>query len=245
MTTDIAAARAELAPSGTLRAGLNFSNFLLTRRDAAGNPGGIAHDIASEIARRLGVPVAFVGYESPGKMADAVASDAWDIAFLGAEPARAAQIAFTAAYLEIEATYLVPAGSPIQSVEDVDRPGVRIAVSNRSAYELFLSRSIRHAELVRVDGVDASLEVFLDQRLDALAGLRPRLVTDHANVAGSRILPGRFTAIQQAIGTPRTRAAGAAFLHAFVEEAKASGFVAQVIEQNGIKGVNVAPPAGG
>ena len=236
------ALRAELAPTGTLRAGLNHSNFLLVRRDPqTGAPRGIAVDLASEIARRAGVPVRFLSYESPGEMADAVAD--WDIAFLGAEPARAKEIAFTAAYLEIEATYLVPPGSPIGSIDQVDREGVRIAVSARSAYDLYLSRTVRRAQLVKAEGIEASYLLFEAERLDALAGLRPRLVSDLARMPGSRILDGRFTAIQQAIGTPRARGGVAAWLHRFVEESKADGSVTGVIERNGVRGVNVAPPS--
>jgi polar amino acid transport system substrate-binding protein len=239
------AARAALAPTGTLRVGLNYSNFLITKRPASGGePGGIAADLAREIARRLGVPTAFVGYESPGVMADGAAAGAWDIAFLGAEPARANVIEFTAAYLEIEATYLVPAGSPIRSIEEVDRPGVRISLSGRSAYDLYLSRTIQHAQLVRVDGIEASYQQFVKDKLDVLAGLKPRLVADAAKQPGSRILEGRFTAIQQSIGTPRGRdEAGGRYLRAFVEEAKSSGLVARVIQANGIQGVSVAPLA--
>jgi polar amino acid transport system substrate-binding protein len=247
MPTSIDAARAELAPTGVLRAGLNFSNFLITKRDpATGAVGGVAADLANEIGRRLGVPVQFVGYETPGKMADAAQSGVWDIAFLGAEPLRAQQIDFSAAYLEIEATYLVPAGSKVQSVDEVDRAGMRISVSNKSAYELYLTRSLKNAELIKIDGADASFDVFVAEKMDALAGLRPRLVTEAEKLPGSRVLPGRFTAIQQAIGTakgPNKAGAGAAYLRAFVEEAKASGLVARALAANGVRGATVAPLA--
>src|SRR5512145_576833 len=233
---------AELAPSGVLRAGLNLSNFLLvTGRAANGDPQGIAPDMAGEIAARLEVPLQLIPYESPGKLADAVAE--WDVGLIGAEPARAAQIAFSAAYLEIEATYLVPAGSKIRSVEEVDRKGMRIAVAARSAYDLYLSRTIKHAELVHAAGLDASYDLFVRDRLDALAGLRPRLLRDIQKLPGARLLEGRFTAVQQAVGTPRGRVASAAFLAALVEEAKASGLVARLIERHGVDGVNVAPCA--
>ncbi len=233
---------AELAPTGVLRAGINLSNFLLvTGRAANGDPQGIAPDMAGEIAARLMVPIKLIPYESPGKLADAVAD--WDVGLIGAEPARAEQIAFTAAYLEIEATYLVPAGSPIRSIEEVDCTGVRIAVAARSAYDLYLSRSLKKAELVHANGLDASYELFVRDKLDALAGLRPRLVQDVEKLPGARVLDGRFTAVQQAVGTPKARAASAAFLAAFVEEAKASGLVARLIVRHGVKGVNVAPAA--
>ena len=233
---------AELAPTGVLRAGINLSNFLLvTGRAANGDPQGIAPDMAGEIAARLKVALKLIPYESPGKLADAVAD--WDVGLIGAEPARAEQITFSAAYLEIEATYLVPAGSTIRSVEEVDRKGVRIAVAQRSAYDLYLTRTIQHAELVHAAGLDASYDLFVREKLDALAGLRPRLVKDVQRLPGARVLDGRFTAVQQAVGTPKARTASAAFLAAFVEEAKASGLVAALIARHGVHGVNVAPVA--
>ncbi len=176
-------------------------------------------------------------------MADAVGSDAWDIGLIGAEPARAEKIAFTAAYVEIEATYLVPAGSPLQTIADVDKPGVRIAVSARSAYDLWLERNIKHATLVRSDGLASAVEKFANDKLDALAGLRPGLLGDIQKFPGARILDGQFTAVQQAVGTARVNAAGAAFLREFVEEAKRSGLVAKLIEKHGVVGrLSVAPP---
>ncbi len=236
--------RSELAPTGTLRVGINYGNFLLVTRDpAGGEPRGIAVDLAREVGRRMGVAVEFVGYEAAGKMAEAVTAGAWDVAFLGAEPQRANAIAFTAAYLEIPVTYLVPAGSPLHTIADVDREGVRIAVAEKSAYDLFLSRSLRHARLLRAQGIDASFTLFVAEKLEALAGLKPRLVTDAERLPGARVLDGRFTAVQQAIGTPRAREAGARYLRAFVEEVKASGMVAQAIEKHGVRGVSVAPSA--
>jgi polar amino acid transport system substrate-binding protein len=172
-----------------------------------------------------------------------VKTGAWDVAFLGAEPQRVNEIAFTAAYLEIPATYLVPADSPIRSLADVDKPGVRIAVSDKSAYELWLSRNIKHATLMRTQNIDASFDLFVNERLEVLSGLRPRLLTDVGKLPGARILDGQFTAVQQAIGTPKAREKGAAFLKAFVEDAKASGLVAQAIARNKVQGVTVAPPA--
>lgn len=240
--TPTAAVVAELAPGGVLRAGINLSNFLLvTARAANGDPQGVAPDMAGEIAVRLGVPLKLMPYQNPGKLADAVAE--WDVGLIGAEPARAEQIAFTAAYLEIESTYLVPPGSKICSVDEVDRKGVRIAVYGRSAYGLYLNRSIKNAELVNAEGLDASWELFVREKLDVLAGLRPRLVTDVEKLPGARVLDGRFTAVQQAVGTPKARIASAAFLAAFVEEVKASGLVARLIERHGVRGVNVAPAA--
>lgn len=245
MGNDVApAVRSELAPSGMLRVGINHGNFLLvTPGSSAEAPRGVAPDLARELGRRLGVPIAFSRYDTAGALGDAVRAGAWDVAFLGAEPQRATEIAFTAAYLEIPATYLVPAGSPIRSIADVDREGVRIAVAERSAYELWLSRNIRHATLVLTRGIDASFDAFVKDGLEVLSGLRPRLVSDVQKLPGARILDGQFTAVQQAIGTPKARVAGAAFLRAFVEDVKASGFVAEAIRRNGAQGVSVAPPA--
>ena len=232
---------AELAPSGVLRAGINLSNFLLVSgRSAAGEPEGVAPDVAREIAQRLGVPVAYVTFARPGELADAAGQGVWDIGLIAAEPARAEQIAFSPAYVEIEATYLVPAGSPIGTIAEVDRPGVRIAIAARSAYDLWLSRHLQHAELVRAPSLDASFERLVADELDALAGLRPRLLQDVEKLPGARILDGKFTAVQQAVGTARANEAGVAFLRDFVEEAKASGLVAHLIERHRIRGLSVA-----
>jgi polar amino acid transport system substrate-binding protein len=241
---DSSAARAELAPGGTLRVGINFGNALLTRKDVAtGAEGGIAVDLARELGRRLGVPLTIVPYTSAGAMADGAKSGAWDVAFLATDPGRSADIAFTAAYLEIDSTYLVPAGSSINTMADVDRPGVRIAVSEKSAYDLHLSRALKQATLVRIPGVDASVKMFFTDKLDALASLKPVLVELAEQHPGSRVLDGAFTSVQQAVGTPQGRSAGAAYLRSFVEEAKATGLVARVIQRNGIRGVTVAPPS--
>jgi polar amino acid transport system substrate-binding protein len=236
--------KAELAPTGALRAGLNLSNFLLvTGRDAAGEPTGVAPDMAAEIARRLGVPVKYVSYKTPGELADAAETGAWDIGLIGAEPQRAEKIAFTPAYVEIEATYLVPAGSPVKALADVDKPGVRISVTGRSAYGLWLDRNIRHATLVKTATLDSAFDRFVSDKLDALAGLKPRLLADVEKLPGARILEGRFTAVQQAIGTGRKNTAAAAYLRSFVEEAKASGFVQGLIDKHKVRGLSVAPPA--
>lgn len=238
------AALSALAPTGKLRVGINLSNFLLTRTDAAtGEHGGVAVDLGRELGRRLGVPVELVPYPNPGALADAAKSGVWDVGFLGAEPQRANEIDFTAAYVEIEATYLVPAGSPLTSIAEVDREGVRIAVPTKSAYELYLTRSLKHATLVHEKGADNACRRFVADKLDALAGLRPRLVTDHDNLPGSRILDGNFTAVQQAAGTPKGRDAGARYLREFIEDVKATGLVAKTIEKNGVRGLTVAPAA--
>ncbi len=233
----------QLAPTGVLRAGINLSNFLLvTGRSATGDPEGVAPDMAREIANRLGVPIKYVPFKTPGELADAAATNTWDIGLIGAEPQRAEKIAFTAAYCEIEATYLVPAGSPLKAIADVDKPGIRIAVTGRSAYGLWLDRNIRHAQLVKTDTLDSSYDKFVADKLDALAGLRPRLISDVKKLPGARILDGQFSAVQQAVGTERKNEAAAAFLRTFVEEAKASGLVARLIERHKVVGLSVAPP---
>jgi len=237
--------RAELAPTGVLRAAINLSNFLLvTGKTPTGDPEGVSPDIARAVADYLGIPVEYIVFATPGDLADAAADDIWDIGNIGAEPERAKTIAFTAAYAEIEATYLVPANSPIQSVDEVDREGVRIGVYGRSAYGLWLSDHIERAELVKTDSVDSSFDLFVETELEALAGLRPRLNKDVQKLPGARILDGQFSAVQQAIGTKPERAAAAAFLREFVEEAKTSGLVESLIEKHGVTGqLTVAPSA--
>ena len=235
-------ARLELAPGGKLRVGVNLGNFLLVNKDAAsGELRGVVPDLALELGRVLGARVDLVEYPGAGQVADGAKAGAWDVGFIGAEPQRAEEIAFTPAYLEIPATYLVPAGSAIKSIADVDRPGIRIAVAARSAYDLYLSRNLKHARLMRAEGIPASYDMFVAQKLEVLSGLLPRLSADVSRLPGARILEGRFTAIQQAIGTPKARAAGAAWLREFVAQIKASGLVARAIERHGVKGVSVAP----
>lgn len=231
----------ELAPTGTLRVGINLSNFLLvTGKTASGEPVGVAPDMGAEIARRLGVPVKYITYKTPGELADMAATDTWDIGLIGAEPQRAAKIAFTPAYCEIEATYIVPANSPLKSLADVDAPGVRIAVTARAAYGLWLERNIKRATLVGTDTLDSATDKFLADKLEALAGLKPKLLTDIARVPSGRILDGHFMTVQQAIGTARTNAAAAEWLKSFVGEAKSSGLVAELIAKHKVVGLSVA-----
>ncbi|HEX9555198.1 MAG TPA: transporter substrate-binding domain-containing protein [Reyranella sp.] len=237
-------ARAELAPTGVLRAGINLSNFLLvTGRSANAEPVGVAPDMAREIAASLGMPVTYVPFKTPGELADQAGKNVWDIGLIGAEPQRAATIAFTAAYVEIEATYMVPPGSPIKSIAEVDKKGVRVAVSARSAYGLWLENNLKNATLVQVSGLDAAFNKFIDDKLDVLAGLRPGLLKDVDKAPGLKILDGKFTAVQQAVGTAKPNLAGAAYLADFVEKAKKSGLVGRLIERHNVKGLSVAPPA--
>ena len=239
------AALAELAPTGALRAAINTGNpLLVTGRDPQGVPEGVAPDLAREIASRLGLPVRYVLFSRPGELADAALDGVWDVGFIGAEPARARNISFTPAYVEIEAAYLVPAGSPILTIADVDRPGVRIAVAAGSAYALWLERNLKHATLVRADSVQAAVTLFVDEGLDVLAGLRPGFLTDISRIPGGRVLEGRFMAVQQAVGTRKENEAGIAFLRAFVEDAKASGLIARLLDRHGVAdSLYVAPMA--
>ena len=233
----------ELTPTGKLRVGVNLGNFLLVQRNPDGTIRGIVPDLAAELARRLGVPAELRQYEKVGEVADGAKKGEWDVAFIGAEPQRAAEIDFTAPYVEIEAMYLVPAGSPIRSIAEVDRKGVRIAVAARSAYHLWLERNLRNAELVVGDSIDGSWQRFVNEKLEVLAGLKPKLLQDREKLPGSRILEGRFTAVQQAIGTPKGRPAGAAYLRKFAEDVKASGLVAELIARHKIQGLSVAAAA--
>jgi polar amino acid transport system substrate-binding protein len=235
------AAKSELAPDGKLRVGLNYGNFLLVLKDGpAGEPRGIAPDLGRELGRRLGVPVEFQKYDQAGKLADAVKAGQCDVGFLGAEPQRANEIAFTTAYLEIPVTFLVPAGSPIRAIADVDREGVRIAVADRSAYDLFLTRNLKKAELVRAQGIDGSYELFVREKLDVLAGLKPRLVGDAEKLPGARILDGQITGVQQAIGTPKARSAAAGFLSEFAADIRRTGLVKKIAAEHNVRGVTIS-----
>jgi polar amino acid transport system substrate-binding protein len=235
--------KSQLAPHGVLRAAINMGNFLLvTGKTESGDPDGVSPDMARAIAARLGVPVKFVPYAKPADLADAAGTDTWDIGNIGAEPQRAAKIAFSAAYAEIEATYLVPAGSTIKSIADVDQKGHRISVSKGSAYELWLERNIHNAELIRAPGGPQAFDAFVNEKMDALASLRPALLNDVKKLPGSRILDGQFASVQQAVGCNKSATEAAAFLAAFVEEAKKSGMVAGFIKKHGVEGrLTVAP----
>ena len=236
--------RSDLAPTGTLRVGINHGNPVLATRDpSSGDLRGVAVDLAGELSRRVGVPVELVGFESAGKMVEGLKAGAWDVAFLAVDPVRAGEIDFTAPYIEIEGAYLVPAGSPIRAIAEVDREGVRIGVSTNSAYDLFLKRNLQHAQLVHAPSPEASLGLFGTDKIDVLAGVRQPLVAHAAKVPGARVLDGRFMAIHQALGVVKGRGAAVTYLREFIEDVKASGFVAQAIEKAGIRGVSVAPRA--
>jgi polar amino acid transport system substrate-binding protein len=233
--------KTEIAPTGKLRVGLNYSNFLLVLGDdPGGEPRGIAPDLGRELARRTGLPLEFVKFDAAGKLFDAVKSAQCDVGFLGAEPQRADEVDFTSAYLEIPVTFLVPAGSPIKAIAEVDREGVRIAVSERSAYDLYLTRNLKKAQLVRTKGIPASYDAFMAQKLEALGGLKPKLVEEQARTPGSRVLDGQITGVQQAIGAPKGRAAAAKYLREFAEDVKRTGLVSKLIDKHKVPGVTVA-----
>jgi polar amino acid transport system substrate-binding protein len=243
MTPVSAAVRADLAPTGKLRVGINHGNLVLAQKNpTTGEVKGVAVDMAHELGRRLGVPVELVQYSSAGQMTDALAAGAWDVAFLAREPGRAGEIGFTAPHLLIEGTYLVPAGSPYTRAAEIDRDGMRIAVSEKSAYDHFLTRNIKHATLVRAPGNRAGLGLLQAGKADVIAGVRQLLLMDQAKLPGSRVLDDRFMVIEQAMGMPRGRDAGLAYAKDFIEEMKASGFVARALEKSGVRGVPVAPP---
>ncbi len=231
----------EMAPTGTLRVALNMINFLLiSGKNPEGVPVGVAPDLARIIADRIGVPLQLIQYGSPGELADDADKNVWDIGLIGAEPVRAQKIDFSTAYVEIEATYLVPAGSPLKHASEVDRPGNRIAVSARSAYDLWLTRNIKQAQLLHAEGFEATFALFVEQKLEAMAALKPGLLGDVARLPGSRILEGNFTTVQQSIGVPKGRLAAATYLQSFVDEIK-KGLVAQLIAKHNVKGLSVAP----
>ncbi len=236
------AARRELAPTGALRAAINFGNAVLAQRGPGGQPGGVSVALATALARRLGVPLAIVPFEQAGLVSDALASGVWDICFLARDPVRGQQIAFTAPYVLIEGGYAVAAGSPFTTVDSVDTPGAAVAVVKGSAYDLHLSRALRHASLVRYGSNDEAAASVLSGAHPVLAGVKQPLavlVQDHPEL---RLLPGRFMSIEQAIGAPRDRGeAGALFLQAFVAEAKASGLVARALADSNQPNAQVAP----
>jgi polar amino acid transport system substrate-binding protein len=232
----------ELAPTGRLRAAINLGNSVLAQPDPAGGPPrGVSGELARELARRLGVGIDYVIFDSAGKVFEALKEGLWDVAFLAIDPVRAAGIAFTAPYVVIEGVYLVPRDSPLQAVEDVDREGVRIAVAEGSAYDLYLSRAIKRATLVRQPSGPESLEMFVRDGLEAAAGVRQPISAFAQAHPDARIIPGRFMAIEQAMGTVKGREAGIAYLRTFIAEMKASGFVARALAASGQGDATVAP----
>ena len=233
------------APTGTLRASINLGNPILANKDpSTGQPFGVSIDLATALAERLGVGVEWVVFDAAGKSVEAVRGEHADIGFFAIDPLRGEGIAFTAPYVLIEGSYMVPQDSPLKSNDEVDRPGIRVTVGKGSAYDLFLTRELKHAEIVRAPTSPAVVEVFIEQKLEVAAGVKQQLEADLARFPQCRLLPGRFMVIQQAMGLPLSRGQeAAAFLARFVEEMKASGLVAQALQRHHIRGASVAPAA--
>jgi len=227
----------ELSSNGTLRAAINMSNFLLvTDKTKDGTPIGVSPDMAQELTNKLNLHLKFIPYASPGEIADDAENDKWDICNIGAEPQRAEKINFSAAYAEIQATYLVHPNSKLKNISNVDKIGNKIAVASKTAYGLWLERNMLNAELIQVEGVDSSFNVFLNDNLDALAGLRPKLIDDVKNIPGAKILEGQFMSVQQAIGTSIKNTNSAIYIAEFVEEMKKTGFVQKLIDKHNVNG---------
>ena len=232
-----------LAPTGKLRAAINLGNPVLAQKDpAGGQPKGVTADLARELAKRAGLPVEFVTFDAAGKVFDALKTGAWDIAFLAIEPVRAAEIDFTAPYVIIEGVYMVPVGSALKTVADVDRAGVRVSVNKASAYDLYLTRTLKQAQLVRSE---SGVDTFIADKLEVAAGVKQPLVEYAKSNPNVRIMDGRFMEIRQAMGTPKGRDAAARYLRGFVEEMKASGFVADALKRSNQPDAAVAPPEAG
>jgi polar amino acid transport system substrate-binding protein len=241
ITSSESAARS-IAPGGKLRAAINFGNPILATRDpASGEPRGVSVDLSRELARRLNVPLELVTFPSAGKVVDALRDSAVDVAFVAIDPQRAADIAYSAPYVIIEGAYLVRNDSPLTRNDEVDRPGTRVVVGMGSAYDLYLSRELRHATIVRAPTSPAVTDMLVAQHLDVAAGVRQQLEADAQRLPGHRLLPGRFMVINQAMGVPRTRDAATRYVAVFVEEMKRSGFVADALARHRIEGAAVAP----
>jgi polar amino acid transport system substrate-binding protein len=237
------AAVVDLAPGGKLRAAINFGNSILAIKDpTSGQPRGVSVDLSRALAARLGVGLELVLFESAGKVVEAARTGAWDVAFVAIDPARGQDMLQSPPYVIIEGAYLVAVDSPIRRNEDVDRVGTRIAVGKGSAYDLYLSRELKHAQLVYAPTSPAVTDLFVAQKLEVAAGVRQQLQADAKRYPGLRLLDGRFMVINQAMATPKGRDAGARYLHQFVEAMKRSGFVAQALARHGIEGAAVAPP---
>jgi len=228
----------DLAPTGRLRAAINYGNTVLAQREPQG---GVTIDLARELARRLGVPLELVAYDAAGKVTGDAKSGRWDIAFVARDPERAKDIEFSPAYVIIEGGYVVPANSALKTIEDVDREGVRISVSRGSAYDLYLQRVLKRAQLVRAPSPAASVDLFVNERLDVLAGVKAPLVEYAVQHPEVRVLPGRFMVIEQAMAVPRGRPLAARYVQDFIDEMKASGFVAASLQKSGQHDAIVAP----
>lgn len=243
MTLDAQTIQA-FTPTGKLRASINLGNPILAGRDPAGQPAGVSIDLARAFAQRLGVELELVVWDSAGKSVEAVAAEQADIGFFAIDPVRGADIAFTDAYVLIEGAYLVRHSSPLRERAEVDQAGLRVMVGKGSAYDLYLTRELKQARILRAPTSPAVVDEFLAQGADVAAGVKQQLEADMSRLPGLRLLPGSFMVIRQAMGTPKSRGPhAAATLRAFVEDMKASGFVAQALQRHQIQGAAVAPPA--
>ena len=231
----------DLAPAGRLRAAINLGNPVLASRDAAGQPRGVSVDLARELASRLGVPVELIPFDAAGKVVEAGKAGIWDIAFVALDPARAAEIAQSTPYVVIEGAYLVRQDSPLRANDEVDRSGNRVVVARNSAYDLFLTRNFKQAQFVRTTTSALVVDTLLKENLEVAAGVKQQLEMDARRVPGVRLLPGRFMVINQAMASQIGKEAGARYVREFVEDMKASGFVARALQRHGIEGAAVAP----
>lgn len=233
--------RAAFMPTGRLRAAMNFSNTVIARRDRGdGEPGGVTAALARELAQRLGAELTFVEYDSPGAVVDAMREGKADICFLAIEPARREVIDFSAPYVLIESCYVARADGPFKAAADVDREGVTVITRARAAYDLYLSRNLKAAQVLPIP--DGELDAFVGGRGDVASGIRPMLEDYFEGKPGYRILEPPFATVGQAMGVPKGRGEAFAYLEAFVEEMKASGFVEAALEESGARAA-VAPPA--
>jgi len=239
-----AAAITQLGASGRLRAAINFGNPILAHRGPDGQPVGVSVDLAREAARRLGLPVELRQFNAAGSVVEAVKAGQVDLAFVAIDPVRAADMAYTAPYVIIEGAYLVRETSPLQRNEQVDQAGTRVVVGRGSAYDLYLTRALKSATLARAPTSPQVTDLLLAQHLEVAAGVKQQLQADARRLGGLRLLPGRFMVIEQALGVPRAHTAAQAWLSGFIEDMKASGFVADALRRHGIEGAVVAPPAG-
>jgi polar amino acid transport system substrate-binding protein len=231
------------APTGTLRASINLGNPILANKNPnTKEPFGVSIDLAREFAKRLGVGIKLVVFDAAGKSVEAVRGELADIGFFAIDPLRGEGISFTAPYVLIEGGYMVPVDSALQSNDEVDHAGIRVTVGKGSAYDLFLTRELKHADIVRAPTSPTVVDVFVEQKLEVAAGVKQQLEADLARFPNHRLLPGRFMVIQQAMGTPKSRGAeAAAYLAKFVEDMKLSGFVAEALQRHHIQGASVAP----
>ena len=236
--------RAEMAPGGVLRAGINLGNPTVVQKDPSGTLRGVGPELARELARRLGARAEFVTYDSAAKMAEAAKTGAWDVAFLAVDPQRANDIAFSAPYMQIEATYMVRADSPLRKPDEMDRKGIRIATNNNAAFDLWMQRNLKNAERVLAYSSGGAVELFMSRRdVDAAAGVRNTLEQYAAKHPGYHVMATNFSTVGQAAGVPKSRAAAARYLHEFIEEMKASGFVTRMLKESNVADASVAPPA--